>query len=77
MDRRLLALLLGIVLPAAALLVWKGREGGAPAGPAQEDAARESGMGGPLIRWERDYAKALSDARREGKPLLLYFTAEW
>ena len=33
--------------------------------------------GGGKIKWETDYAKGLSEAKASGKPILIYFTADW
>lgn len=33
--------------------------------------------GGGKIAWGTDYAAGLKEARKEGKPLMLYFTATW
>ena len=33
--------------------------------------------GGGKIKWETDYKKGLADARNSGKPILIYFTADW
>ena len=39
-------------------------------------AAAWAGHGGK-ISWQKDYAKAREQAKKEGKLLVLYFTAEW
>ena len=35
-----------------------------------------AGQGGK-IGWQGDYDQARAAARKDGKPLMLYFTAEW
>jgi len=35
-----------------------------------------SGDGGK-ISWGKDHAKALAEAKESGKPLLIFFTADW
>ena len=33
--------------------------------------------GGGKIKWEKDYKKALARAQKEGRPMMLYFGADW
>ena len=33
--------------------------------------------GGGKIKWETDFKKGLTEARSSGKPIVLYFTADW
>ena len=42
--------------------------------PAEAHSPRR---GGGKIKWEKDYKKALAQARKEGRPMMLYFTADW
>jgi thiol:disulfide interchange protein len=47
----------------------------APAAPARDSAAVNRARA--WLRFSSDYAEASQRALREGKPLLLFFTAEW
>ena len=40
-------------------------------------AAGTAWAGGGKIKWETDYKKGLAEARNSGKPILIYFTADW
>lgn len=33
--------------------------------------------GGGKIEWSRDVEKSLAEAKKAGKPVMLYFTADW
>ena len=33
--------------------------------------------GGGKIKWESDYKKGLTEAKSSGRPILIYFTADW
>ena len=33
--------------------------------------------GGGKLEWQKDYAKGLAAAKEAGKPVMIYFTADW
>ena len=33
--------------------------------------------GGGKIKWETDFKKGSTEARNSGRPIMLYFTADW
>jgi len=40
-------------------------------------AAGTAWAGGGKLKWETDYKKGLAEAKSSGKPILIYFTADW
>lgn len=40
-------------------------------------AAGTAWAGGGKIAWESDFKKGLAEAKSSGRPVLIYFTADW